>query len=93
MSTRITRYGAVCATAASLLVIGWAQTPAARPQRDAVAEAQQPSQVKATRPEQQKNAHDNADGFNPERRALLTRVSDAAEAGQDLRVSILPGIR
>lgn len=48
----------------SLLCIALAQTPNA-PQRDAVAEAQQPSQVKATRPEQQKNPHDNSDVFSP----------------------------
>jgi cytochrome c peroxidase len=41
------------------------QAPAPRAQRDAVAEAQQPSQVKPTRPEQQKNPHDNSDVFNP----------------------------
>ena len=58
-------FTAFSATAGSLLFVAWAQTPAPRPQRDAVAEAQQPSQVKATRPEQQKNAHDNSDVFNP----------------------------
>ena len=43
MSTRIKkRCGALGATVTSLVVIAWAQTPAARPQRDAVAEAQQP---------------------------------------------------
>jgi cytochrome c peroxidase len=35
------------------------------PQRDAVAEAQRASPVKVTRPEQQKNAHDNSDVFHP----------------------------
>ena len=46
------------------LFIALAQT-SNRPQRDAVAEAQQSSQVKITRPEQQKNPHDNSDAFSP----------------------------
>jgi cytochrome c peroxidase len=53
-----------CAGAAGIYLAAWAQTPAARPQRDAVAEAQQPSQVKATRPEQQKSPHDRSDLFD-----------------------------
>jgi cytochrome c peroxidase len=50
----------VNAVATSLLFLAWAQTPANRPQRDAVAEAQQPSPVKATRPEQQQTPHDKS---------------------------------
>lgn len=52
------KLAAFCAAA---LALASAQTP----QRDAVAQAQQPSPVKATRPEQQKNAHDNSDVFDP----------------------------
>jgi cytochrome c peroxidase len=48
-----------------LLLVAWAQTPAPRPQRDAIADAQTPAPVKATRPEQQKNAHDRSDVFSP----------------------------
>src|SRR5206468_3493567 len=56
---------AVCLVAGSLAVLAWAQTPANRPQRDAVAEAQQASPVKAMRPEQQKSPHDSSDVFDP----------------------------
>jgi hypothetical protein len=67
MSQNRTRIlNAFSAGTATLLFIAWAQQPpASRPQRDAVSEAQQPSQVKAARPEQQKTPHDNADVFNP----------------------------
>jgi len=57
------------AVAGSLVLLAWAQTPTPRPQQDAVAQAQQPSPVKATRPEQQKNAHDNSAVFDPARAA------------------------
>jgi cytochrome c peroxidase len=57
-------FGAVLAGVGSLLSVALAQTPN-RPQRDAVTEAQQPSQIKITRPEQQKNPHDNSDVFSP----------------------------
>ena len=64
MLTNSTRtLGAFSAIAGSLAWIAWAQAPAKPPQRDAVAEAQQAPQGKATRPEQQKNAHDNSDVF------------------------------
>jgi cytochrome c peroxidase len=53
----------VCVGAASLVYV-LAQTPATRPQNDAVAAAQQPSAVAATRPEQQKNTHDRSNVFN-----------------------------
>jgi hypothetical protein len=56
------------------LFIAWAQTPAPRPQRDAVLEAQRPSPVKATRPEQQKNAHDNSGIFDPDKAAPASPV-------------------
>ena len=49
------------------IFVAWAQNPAARPQRDAVAEAQQPQAVKTNRPEQQKSAHDQSDIFDPSR--------------------------
>jgi cytochrome c peroxidase len=57
-------FGRLSAIGASLLVVALAQAPPVR-QRDAVAEAQQPSPVKATRPEQQKSAHDTSDVFRP----------------------------
>jgi hypothetical protein len=57
--------GAFWATAGGLLAIAWAQIPASTPQRDAVADGQRPSAVKAVGPEQQKNAHDNSDVFRP----------------------------
>ncbi|MGH9632171.1 MAG: cytochrome B6 [Bryobacteraceae bacterium] len=50
--------------ACSVLFVAWAQKPAPpKPQRDAVAEAQQPSAVKITRPEQQKSEHDRSGVF------------------------------
>jgi hypothetical protein len=61
---RTKTFGAALAGVGSLLFVALAQTPN-RPQRDAVTEAQQPSQVKITRPEQQKNPHDNSDVFSP----------------------------
>ena len=49
---------------AGILVVAWAQSPAPRPQRDAVAEAQrQPPIARSTRPEQQKSAHDESGIF------------------------------
>lgn len=59
------KFAAFCAASASLFLVAWAQTPAARPQRDAVLEAQRPSPVKSTRPEQQKNPHDTSAVFDP----------------------------
>ena len=58
-------FGAFCTIASSLVLLAWAQTPSPPPQKDAIAEAQRPSPVKATRPEQQKNAHDTSDAFHP----------------------------
>jgi cytochrome c peroxidase len=55
----------ICAGAVTFILLATAQTPAGRAPRDAVAEAQQPTPVNTTRPEQQKNSHDNSDVFNP----------------------------
>src|SRR5687768_11398538 len=47
-----------------ILLVAWAQNPPPRPQRDAVAEAQQPSlTAPKTRPEQQKSEHDESGVF------------------------------
>src|SRR3954454_14374921 len=69
INKRTNVFGALCAGALSLVVMAWAQAPGSGQQRDAVAQAQQPSPVKATRPEQQKNAHDNSAVFDPARAA------------------------
>src|SRR3954452_13249550 len=65
MSRKITtQLAAILTGGAVFLALSWAQNNAPPPQRDAVQQAQQPSPVKPTPPEQQKNAHDNSDVFD-----------------------------
>jgi len=49
---------------AGIVIVAWAQNPPARPQRDAIADAQQRLAAPGTtRPEQQKSAHNQSDVF------------------------------
>jgi cytochrome c peroxidase len=53
--------------------------------RDAVAEAQTPEEVEATRPEQKKGAHDRSDVFNPDKTPFSsTALADQPEKGRIL---------
>src|SRR3954451_23132398 len=63
----ITQFAAILTGGAIFLALSWAQNNAPRPQRDAVEQAQRPSPVKPTRPEQRKSPHDNSDVFDPAR--------------------------
>jgi len=51
--------------------------------RDAVAEAQQPRETKATRPEQKKSKHDRSDLFKADQSAPLTAALDDQPRGGD----------
>ena len=64
----------LCAVPGSVLLMLSAQTPAVPPQRDAVAEAQQPAPVKVTRPEQKKTPHDTSAVFDPGKAAPSSPV-------------------
>lgn len=75
MSRKITKQVAAILTGGGIfLALSWAQNNAPRPQRDAVQQAQQPSPVKPTRPEQQKSPHDNSDVFDPARAEAVSPV-------------------
>src|SRR4051812_36360660 len=63
----ITQFAAILTGGSIFLALSWAQNNAPRPQRDPVEQAQRPSPVKPTRPEQQKNSHDNSDVFDASR--------------------------
>ena len=74
MSRKITtELAAILTGGAIFLALNWAQNNPP-PQRDAVQQAQQPSPVKPTRPEQQKNSHDNSDVFDSSKAQAVSPV-------------------